>query len=78
MTLTGIRISWLKLISRASPVPPAAARDCHSRAGPQGTTPANAPSEAVTGIGSVLLLVWLVIGAIADGQRHYYSGSDPT
>ena len=24
-------------------------------------------------IGAVLLLVWLVIGAIAGGQRHYYS-----
>jgi hypothetical protein len=27
-------------------------------------------------IGTVLLLIWLVIGAIA-GQRHYYGGSDP-
>jgi hypothetical protein len=35
------------------------------------------PSEAVMRIGSVLLLVWLVIGAIAGGQRHYYSSSDP-
>jgi hypothetical protein len=26
-------------------------------------------------IGSVLLVVWLVIGAIAAGQRNYYSGS---
>jgi hypothetical protein len=26
-------------------------------------------------IGTVLLIVWLVIGAIAGGQRHYYSGS---
>ncbi len=25
--------------------------------------------------GSILLLIWLVIGAIAAGQRHYYSGS---
>lgn len=24
---------------------------------------------------STLLIVWLVIGAIAGGQRHYYSGS---
>jgi hypothetical protein len=39
--------------------------------------PANMPSEAVMRIGSVLLLIWLVIGAIAGGQRHYYSGSDP-
>jgi membrane protein YdbS with pleckstrin-like domain len=27
-------------------------------------------------IGSVLLIVWLIIGAVAAGQRHYYSGSD--
>jgi hypothetical protein len=27
-------------------------------------------------IGSLLVVVWLVIGAIAAGQRHYYSGSD--
>ena len=26
-------------------------------------------------IGSVLLIVWLIIGAVAAGQRHYYSGS---
>ncbi len=26
-------------------------------------------------IGSLLLVVWLVIGAIAAGQRNYYSGS---
>jgi hypothetical protein len=26
-------------------------------------------------IGSVLIVVWLVIGAIAAGQRHYYGGS---
>ncbi|MGI8329155.1 hypothetical protein ACRYCC_04265 [Actinomadura scrupuli] len=26
-------------------------------------------------IGSVILILWLVIGAIAAGQRHYYSGS---
>src|ERR1700690_2014084 len=40
-------------------------------------TPANMPSEAVMRIGSALLLIWLVIGAIAGGQRHYYAGSDP-
>jgi hypothetical protein len=28
-------------------------------------------------IGSVVLVVWLVIGALAAGQRHYYSSSDP-
>jgi hypothetical protein len=26
-------------------------------------------------IGTVILIVWLVIGAIAGGQRHYYNGS---
>jgi hypothetical protein len=35
----------------------------------------NRPSEAVMRIGTLLLLVWLVIGAIAAGQRHYYDSS---
>jgi hypothetical protein len=26
-------------------------------------------------IGSLLLIVWLIIGALAGGQRHYYSTS---
>jgi hypothetical protein len=26
-------------------------------------------------IGSLLLVIWLIIGAIAGGQRHYYSSS---
>ena len=26
-------------------------------------------------IGSLLLIVWLAIGALAGGQRHYYNGS---
>jgi hypothetical protein len=26
-------------------------------------------------IGTAILIVWLIIGAIAGGQRHYYSGS---
>jgi hypothetical protein len=26
-------------------------------------------------IGSLLLVVWLIIGAIAGAQRHYYSSS---
>jgi hypothetical protein len=37
----------------------------------------NMPSEAVMRIGSVIVIVWLIIGAIAAGQRHYYSSSDP-
>jgi hypothetical protein len=42
-----------------------------------GRHPANMPSEAVMRIGSVIIVVWLIIGAIAAGQRHYYSSSDP-
>ena len=26
-------------------------------------------------IGSLLLVIWLIIGAVAAGQRNYYSGS---
>jgi hypothetical protein len=26
-------------------------------------------------IGSLLLVIWLIIGAIAGGQRHYYTSS---
>ena len=26
-------------------------------------------------IGSAILVIWLIIGAIAGAQRHYYSGS---
>jgi hypothetical protein len=26
-------------------------------------------------IGAIVLVAWLIIGAIAGGQRHYYSGS---
>jgi hypothetical protein len=25
--------------------------------------------------GTALLIIWLVIGAVAAGQRHYYNGS---
>jgi hypothetical protein len=27
-------------------------------------------------LGSLILIVWLVIGAIAGGQRHYYNGNN--
>ncbi|HEY6791364.1 MAG TPA: hypothetical protein VI365_29045 [Trebonia sp.] len=27
-------------------------------------------------IGSVVLIIWLVIGVIAGGQRHYYNSSN--
>jgi len=26
-------------------------------------------------IGALLLIIWLIIGAIAAGQRHYYNGN---
>jgi hypothetical protein len=32
-------------------------------------------SEAAMRIGSAVLVIWLIIGAIAGGQRHYYNGS---
>jgi hypothetical protein len=35
-------------------------------------------SEAVMCIAPVLLIIWLIIGAIAGGQRHYYGNSDPS
>ena len=31
--------------------------------------------EVAVRLGSALLIVWLVIGAIAGAQRHYYSGN---
>lgn len=37
----------------------------------------NMSSEAVLRIGSVVLIAWLIIGAIAGGQRHYYGSSVP-
>jgi hypothetical protein len=32
-------------------------------------------SSAGVSVGSVLLVIWLVIGVIAAAQRHYFSGS---
>jgi hypothetical protein len=29
-------------------------------------------------IASLVLVIWLVIGAVAGGQRHYYNGSAMT
>jgi hypothetical protein len=31
--------------------------------------------EVTMGVGSVLLLIWLIIGAFAAGLRHYYTAS---
>lgn len=28
-------------------------------------------------IGTLLLVIWLIIGAIAAGQRHYFNSSHP-
>jgi membrane protein YdbS with pleckstrin-like domain len=27
---------------------------------------------------AIILVIWLIIGAIAAGQRHYYNSSDPS
>jgi hypothetical protein len=27
-------------------------------------------------LGSLIIIIWLVIGAIAAGQRHYFSGTN--
>lgn len=29
-------------------------------------------------IGSIVLVIWFIIGALAGFQRHYYNGSDAT
>ena len=29
-------------------------------------------------IAPIILVIWLIIGAIAAGQRHYYGSSDPS
>ncbi len=26
-------------------------------------------------VGTVILIIWLIIGAVAAGQRHYFSGT---
>ena len=31
--------------------------------------------EVAVRLGSAILVIWLIIGAIAGAQRHYYSGS---
>ena len=77
MAFTGIWICWLNesasISSAAAGINGIVAIPAARRALP----PANVPSEAVMRIGSVIIIVWLIIGAIAAGQRHYYSSSDP-
>ena len=77
MAFTGIWICWLNgsasISSAAAGIHGIVAIPAARRALP----PANVPSEAVMRIGSVIIIVWLIIGAIAAGQRHYYSSSDP-
>jgi hypothetical protein len=36
------------------------------------------PLTGIMRIGPLLLVIWLIIGAIAAGQRHYYGSSDPS
>ncbi len=33
-------------------------------------------TSQLSGLVGIIVIVWLIIGAIAGGQRHYYSGSD--
>jgi len=40
--------------------------------------PREGDEQGVFRIPSTILLVWLIIGAIAAGQRHYYSGEPKT
>jgi hypothetical protein len=40
-----------------------------------GTHPPESATEVAMRIGAIVLLVWLVIGAIAAGQRGYYNSS---
>lgn len=35
-----------------------------------------ASRTSLGGTVGVLVVIWLIIGAIAAGQRHYYNGSD--
>jgi hypothetical protein len=77
MAFTGIWVSRLKLISRAYPVPLLACMDCGIRAARRALPQLKLPSEAVMRIGSIVLIVWLIIGVIAGAQRHYFGGSNP-
>jgi hypothetical protein len=61
----------------AYPAPLPAFKDCGNPCFLQDVISANMPSEAVMRIGSILLIVWLIVGAIAGSQRHYYNGSNP-
>jgi hypothetical protein len=33
------------------------------------------PLEEAMRIGTILLIIWLIIGAVAAGQRHYFGNS---
>jgi carbon starvation protein CstA len=39
------------------------------------TAKAGNEPEGLMRIGAILLVIWLIIGAVAAGQRHDYSGS---
>jgi hypothetical protein len=34
--------------------------------------------RARSGIGSIVVIIWLLIGVLAAGQRHYFSGATKT
>jgi hypothetical protein len=67
MAFTGIWMGWLNESASLS----SAAAGVHGivaiPAARRVPLPANMPSEAVMRIGSVIIIVWLIIGAIATG-----------
>ena len=36
------------------------------------------PPENAMRIGTILLVIWLIIGVVAAGQRHYFGSSSPS
>jgi hypothetical protein len=44
----------------------------------QVTIPTLRPSEKAMRLGTILLVIWLIIGAVAAGQRHYFGSSGPS
>src|SRR5208283_1307862 len=64
------RSRWLR---RSRPPPQAVAR--WSQTANSSATLSPRRSEVHMHIGSVLLVIWLIIGAIAAEQRGYYSGT---
>src|SRR5260370_7727813 len=78
--LAGSCVAWQRSEQRSDPVSTCIRRgqgrregDLHSR--PFGIQGAACLSEVMMRTGGVILLIWLIIGAIAAGQRGYYGSS---